>query len=69
MATDAQGRQLSEDGYYYWDGTVWQLVEQETSNAGAADSGAPAAERTPTNEDFQKVIDAQPQGEKGPEPG
>jgi hypothetical protein len=26
MATDAQGRQLSPDGNYYWDGSNWQLV-------------------------------------------
>lgn len=27
MATDAQGRLLSEDGNYYWDGSDWQLVD------------------------------------------
>jgi hypothetical protein len=27
MATDAQGRQLSEDGHYYWDGFNWQLLD------------------------------------------
>lgn len=26
MATDAQGRLLSDDGNYYWDGSNWQLV-------------------------------------------
>jgi hypothetical protein len=35
MATDAQGRTLSDDGYYYWDGTAWQPV----SGAGATDAG------------------------------
>jgi hypothetical protein len=30
MATDAQGRQLSDDGYYYWDGTAWQPVQAES---------------------------------------
>jgi hypothetical protein len=24
---DAQGRQLSEDGYWYWDGAEWQPVD------------------------------------------
>jgi hypothetical protein len=27
MATDAQGRMLSDDGNYYWDGDNWQLVD------------------------------------------
>lgn len=36
MATDAQGRQLSDDGYYYWDGSAWQLVDQ----GGASGDGA-----------------------------
>lgn len=36
MATDAQGRLLSDDGIYYWDGTDWQLVDQ----AAGADSSA-----------------------------
>ena len=35
MATDAQGRLLSDDGYYYWDGKEWQLVEQGQTSAGA----------------------------------
>ncbi|HEV2344605.1 MAG TPA: hypothetical protein VGS97_10970 [Actinocrinis sp.] len=34
MATDAQGRLLSEDGNYYWDGSDWQLADT------AADSGS-----------------------------
>lgn len=33
MATDAQGRQLSDDGYYFWDGTEWRPVHED---AGAA---------------------------------
>lgn len=32
MATDAQGRQLSEDGHYYWDGSTWQLVDQSAAS-------------------------------------
>lgn len=48
MATDAQGRTLSEDGAYYWDGTAWQLVDgdgatQSGATAGADQSGADAA--------------------------
>lgn len=40
MATDAQGRQLSEDGYYYWDGTAWQPVQGEGgASAGQAQEG------------------------------
>jgi hypothetical protein len=68
MATDAQGRQLSDDGFYYWDGAAWQLVDQAAGSSAAAGSAAQSAEQTPTAEDFQKVVDAQPQGEKGPEP-
>jgi hypothetical protein len=34
MATDAQGRQLSEDGYYYWDGAAWQPVQQDGGGQG-----------------------------------
>jgi hypothetical protein len=36
MATDAQGRQLSDDGNYYWDGANWQPV-------GASEGNGPAA--------------------------
>jgi hypothetical protein len=36
MATDAQGRQLSDDGYYYWDGANWQPVTE--SGAGTTSS-------------------------------
>lgn len=32
MPTDAQGRQLSEDGYYYWDGANWQPVNQSAAD-------------------------------------
>lgn len=65
MATDAQGRQLSDDGHYYWDGTAWQLVDQQGGNAAA---GAQAAERTPTADDFKKVVGAQQMPGRGPEP-
>jgi hypothetical protein len=36
MATDAQGRQLSDDGYYYWDGSAWQPVDQSGASGGAS---------------------------------
>jgi hypothetical protein len=32
MATDAQGRELSDDGYYYWDGSAWQPVDQSAAS-------------------------------------
>jgi hypothetical protein len=44
MATDAQGRLLSEDGNYYWDGSNWQLVDTtagtglQQSEAGSQDA-------------------------------
>ena len=34
MATDAQGRPLSDDGNYYWDGSDWQLVDQSAVPGG-----------------------------------
>src|SRR5215472_7048185 len=34
MATDAQGRPLSDDGNYYWDGSDWQLVDQSAVPSG-----------------------------------
>jgi hypothetical protein len=34
MATDAHGRQLSDDGNYYWDGSNWQLVDQSSTSGG-----------------------------------
>lgn len=40
MTTDAQGRLLSEDGFYYWDGTAWQLADQSA----AAGSQQPQAQ-------------------------
>jgi hypothetical protein len=39
MATDAQGRQLSDDGNYYWDGSNWQPANQSAAS-GAEASGA-----------------------------
>ena len=32
MATDEQGRQLSDDGNYYWDGSDWQAVQSGGSS-------------------------------------
>jgi hypothetical protein len=26
--TDAQGRTISDDGHYWWDGTAWQLIQK-----------------------------------------
>lgn len=43
MATDAQGRQLSDDGYYYWDGTAWQPVQAEGGAASAEAAAAPVS--------------------------
>ncbi len=34
MATDEQGRTLSDDGHYYWDGSDWQLVQQSAESGG-----------------------------------
>jgi hypothetical protein len=40
MATDAQGRELSPDGNYYWDGSNWQLVAAGGAASGGAASGS-----------------------------
>jgi len=40
MATDAQGRLLSDDGNYYWDGSDWQLVSASGGD-GATSSQSP----------------------------
>lgn len=39
MATDAQGRQLSDNGNYYWDGANWQLVAVSGGNGATAGAG------------------------------
>jgi peptidoglycan hydrolase-like protein with peptidoglycan-binding domain len=39
MATDAQGRQLSDDGYYYWDGSNWQPVDSAGGPGGPGGPG------------------------------
>jgi hypothetical protein len=57
MATDEQGRQLSEDGYYYWDGSAWQPVQQAAASSGDASSSSQASE-----EEIRAV------GDSGPEP-
>src|SRR6266487_1540780 len=41
MATDAQGRQLSEDGNYYWDGSDWQLVDDWSAGSASSYSSDP----------------------------
>jgi hypothetical protein len=40
MATDAQGRELSPDGNYYWDGSNWQLVDGGASSGGDSSTSA-----------------------------
>jgi hypothetical protein len=40
MATDAQGRQLSDDGFYYWDGSEWQPVQKEGESEGHEQEGS-----------------------------
>lgn len=30
--TDAQGRTISDDGHYWWDGTAWQLIRPAGKN-------------------------------------
>lgn len=42
MATDEQGRQLSDDGNYYWDGSDWQPVQGAGSGGQDAASGSQA---------------------------
>jgi hypothetical protein len=42
MATDAQGRPLSDDGNYYWDGSAWQSVQQDASQQSGGSSQGPA---------------------------
>jgi hypothetical protein len=62
MATDAQGRQLSEDGYYYWDGSAWQLVQQD-----AAQQDTPTAQQdTPTAEDLKAAMKFETESETSP---
>jgi hypothetical protein len=39
MATDAQGRQLSDDGYYYWDGANWQPVTESGAGRQLSEDG------------------------------
>ena len=47
MATDAQGRQLSDDGYYYWDGANWQPVN----------TGATSSQQTQTDAQGRQLSD------------
>lgn len=39
MATDEQGRQLSDDGNYYWDGSDWQPVQGGSAGQDGRSSG------------------------------
>jgi hypothetical protein len=40
MSQPPEGAQLSEDGYYWWDGSQWQLVDQSGDGAAASDQAA-----------------------------
>ena len=42
--TDAQGRTISDDGYYWWDGTAWQLIQQPVPGKSFLDSFADSVE-------------------------
>jgi len=44
MATDAQGRTLSDDGNYYWDGAAWQPVQESGAEQAGGTSGSEAAD-------------------------
>lgn len=44
MAADEQGRELSDDGNYYWDGSAWQLVDRGTASSGDSPSSPQASE-------------------------
>jgi len=56
MATDEQGRELSPDGYYYWDGSNWQPVQQAADASGAGAGG-------PTAEDFRAAMNIEASNE------
>jgi len=43
MATDAQGRTLSDDGNYYWDGAAWQPVQESGAEQAGGTSGSEGA--------------------------
>lgn len=40
MSGVPEGAQLSEDGYYWWDGAAWQPVNQHGADGGAGDGDA-----------------------------
>jgi hypothetical protein len=72
LATDAQGRLLSDDGYYYWDGTAWQLVQQGDSGQ-AAGAAAPTADHqaadaaAPTADQLQAAMNIATQSDASAE--
>jgi hypothetical protein len=39
-----EGAQLSDDGYYWWDGAQWQPVQYEQESGGASQGGSSAGE-------------------------
>lgn len=44
MSNVPPGAQVSEDGYYWWDGNQWQLIDREqTSATGSSGIGASAS--------------------------
>ena len=55
MATDAQGRQLSDDGKYYWDGSNWQPVDGQPGKAEDQGSDAVDWSQFPMIEGLTKV--------------
>ena len=62
MATDALGRQLSDDGNYYWDGSSWQLVSAAGGDGGSSSggySGSSAGGDGPTSSQQSAATDAQ----------
>src|SRR6516164_11015374 len=59
MAMDAQGRPLSPDGNYYWDGYNWQLVDRRPG-LGEVGSAADREGMVTRHEDFSiPSVDAQ----------
>jgi hypothetical protein len=61
VATDAQGRQLSEDGYYYWDGTAWQPVQDDSAAQGTSTSNLDEFWRAPSEVAYNSLTDEQKQ--------
>jgi hypothetical protein len=57
--TDAQGRTISDDGYYWWDGTAWQLIQKPAGKSfldSVADSVDAAVSKVETNQGGGPVV-------------